>query len=72
MTPGQTLLIDAHGTPITGPSPALYRYVIARTGPVATLIEWDNDVPDWSWTLRAEADTAEQLILAAAGRASAA
>ena len=67
---GQTLLIDAHGTPIADPVWALYRYVIARTGPVATLIEWDNDVPDWP-TLRAEADTAEQ-ILAAAGRASAA
>ncbi len=67
---GQTLLIDAHGTPIADPVWALYRYVIARTGPVATLIEWDNDVPDWP-TLRAEADAAEQ-ILAVAGRASAA
>jgi len=67
---GQTLLIDAHGTPIADPVWALYRYVIARTGPIATLIEWDNDVPDWP-TLRAEAAAAEQ-ILAVAGRASAA
>ena len=67
---GETLLIDAHGTPIADPVWALYRHVIARTGPMATLIEWDNDVPDWP-TLRAEADAAEQ-ILAAAGRASAA
>ncbi len=67
---GETLLIDAHGTPVADPVWALYRHVIARTGPMATLIEWDNDVPDWP-TLRAEADAAEQ-ILAAAGRASAA
>ena len=24
---------------------ALYRHTLSRTGPVATLIEWDNDVP---------------------------
>ena len=67
---GQTLLIDAHGTPIADPVWALYCHVIAHTGPMATLIEWDNDVPDWP-ALRAEADAAEQ-ILAFAGRASAA
>jgi uncharacterized protein len=44
--------------------------VIARTGPLPTLIEWDDDVPDWP-TLRAEAIAAEQ-ILAGAARASAA
>ena len=27
--------------------------MLARTGPIPTLIEWDNDVPDWP-TLRDE------------------
>ena len=44
--------------------------VIARTGPIATLIEWDNDIPDWPM-LCAEAAAAER-ILAEASRASAA
>ncbi len=37
----------------------------ARTGAVATLIEWDNDVPDWA-TLFAEAKRAESWIEARA------
>ena len=67
---GAPLLIDAHGSPIADAVWALYALVIARTGPLPTLIEWDNDVPDWP-TLRAEAAAAEQ-ILAAAAPASAA
>jgi uncharacterized protein len=67
---GAPLLIDAHGAPIVLAVWALYARVIAHTGPIATLIEWDNDVPDWS-ILRAEADAADR-ILAAAARASAA
>ena len=55
------LLIDAHGSPVADPVWALYAYVLARTGPVPTLIEWDNDVPDWP-TLREEALTAERLL----------
>ncbi|OZA07304.1 MAG: hypothetical protein B7Y02_14205 [Rhodobacterales bacterium 17-64-5] len=41
------LLIDSHGAAVTDPVWALYAGVIARTGPKPTLIEWDNDVPDW-------------------------
>ncbi len=67
---GAPLLIDAHGTRVADPVWALYQQVIRRTGPVATLIEWDNDVPDWP-TLRAEAEAA-QAILERASRASAA
>jgi len=64
------LLIDAHGSPIAGAVWKLYDYVIARTGPVATLIEWDNDIPDWP-TLRDEALKAQD-IMSTASRASAA
>jgi hypothetical protein len=67
---GAPLLIDAHGTPVVEPVWALYEHVISRAGPVATLIEWDNDVPAWK-TLRAEAERAE-AILERAGRAAAA
>jgi uncharacterized protein (UPF0276 family) len=59
---------------VAGPVWELYQYVLARTGPVPTLIEWDNDIPGWP-TLRDEALTAERLLIAtraAMPRASAA
>jgi uncharacterized protein (UPF0276 family) len=64
------LLIDAHGSPVADEVWALYADVIARTGPIATLLEWDNDIPDWP-TLAAQAVAADD-ILAGAARASAA
>jgi hypothetical protein len=67
---GAPLLIDAHGAPVAEPVWALYQHVIARAGPIATLIEWDNDVPEWP-TLRGEAERAE-AILAHEARAAAA
>lgn len=42
---GDRLLIDAHGSRVRPDVFALYRHTIARTGPLPTLIEWDNDVP---------------------------
>jgi uncharacterized protein (UPF0276 family) len=42
---GDRLLIDAHGTPVADIVWRLFEHVLARTGPVPTLIEWDNDVP---------------------------
>ena len=45
---GAALLIDSHGAAVADPVWALFRSVIARTGPLPTLIEWDNDVPDWA------------------------
>jgi uncharacterized protein (UPF0276 family) len=65
---GAALLIDSHGAPVAEAVWALYAKVVARTGPIATLIEWDNDVPDWP-TLRAEA-LAAQAVLAGAVSAS--
>jgi uncharacterized protein (UPF0276 family) len=67
---GAALLIDSHGSPVADPVWTLYAQIIARTGPIATLIEWDNDVPDWS-TLRTEAVAAQDILVRAA-RASAA
>ena len=67
---GAPLLIDAHGSPISEAVWALYAHVVARTGAIATLIEWDNEIPDWA-TLCAEA-TAARDVLSRAARASAA
>jgi uncharacterized protein (UPF0276 family) len=42
---GMPLLIDAHDSPVASQVWTLYRRVLKQTGPVPTLIEWDNDVP---------------------------
>jgi hypothetical protein len=58
---GNRLLIDSHGATVVDPVWALYARVIARGGPRPTLIEWDNDVPDWP-VLQAEAARAARLL----------
>ncbi|TPW31107.1 DUF692 domain-containing protein [Martelella alba] len=58
---GHPLLIDAHDRPVADPVWALYAFVIARTGPLPTLIEWDNDIPDWPVLMR-EAIHAETIM----------
>jgi uncharacterized protein len=62
---GQRLLIDSHGAPVVDPVWALYAKVIARGGPRPTLIEWDNDVPDWP-VLQDEAARAARVLEAVA------
>lgn len=62
---GAPLLIDSHDTPVKDPVWALYETVLGRIGPVASLIEWDNDVPAWP-VFRGEAVAAQRLIDAAA------
>jgi uncharacterized protein len=58
---GSRLLIDAHDRPVDNAVWQLYDTVISQTGPLPTLIEWDNDVPDWP-TLRLEALRAEEIL----------
>ena len=58
---GEILLIDAHDRPVADPVWALYRYVIGKVGPRPTLVEWDNDVPDWSM-LKREAALADAIL----------
>lgn len=60
---GARLLIDDHGRPIADPVWALYRRVLARGCCAPTLIEWDNDVPEFS-VLVAEAIRARTEISA--------
>ena len=61
---GAPLLIDSHGKPVVDPVWALYARTIATGGPKPTLIEWDNDVPDWP-TLQAEAALAHDILVEA-------
>lgn len=58
---GAALLIDSHGHPVADPVWSLYAATIARSGPKPTLIEWDNDVPDWP-ALTAEAARAAAIL----------
>ena len=48
------LLIDSHDHPIPDPVLTLYERAIRRLGPVSTLIEWDDQIPDFD-QLEAEA-----------------
>ena len=62
---GDPLLIDSHGAPVAQAVWDLYRYTLARTGPLPTLIERDNDIPAFP-VLFAEARQAEVLLVKAA------
>jgi uncharacterized protein (UPF0276 family) len=55
---GAELRIDAHDSPVRPRVLALYAHAVARIGARPTLIEWDNDLPDWA-TLHAEAKRAD-------------
>ncbi len=47
------VIIDTHGDHVIDAVWDLYAYTLERTGPVSTLIEWDNDIPSLA-VLRAE------------------
>ncbi len=64
---GDRLLIDDHGAPIDNAVWSLYQHLLERTGPIATLIERDNQLPAFS-VLHAEARQADELLLCAGGR----
>jgi uncharacterized protein len=58
---GTPLLIDTHGAAIADDVWALYAFALEHTGPVATLIERDNDIPPLS-TLLNEVSRAEHIL----------
>ncbi|WP_417667721.1 DUF692 domain-containing protein [Roseibium sp.] len=58
---GRPLLIDAHDRAVDEAVWQLYERVLERTGPLPTLIEWDNDVPAWPVLLQ-EAEAANEII----------
>jgi uncharacterized protein (UPF0276 family) len=61
------LLIDAHAAPVADAVWSLYRRTLARSGPVPTLIEWDNDVPDFA-SVVAEVSLARAALVEEARR----
>lgn len=58
---GAPLLIDSHGREVVDPVWALYAETIRAGGAKPTLIEWDNDVPDWP-VLAVEAARADAIL----------
>ena len=74
-TDGEELLIDSHSAPVAAPVWRLYETVLGRSGPIPTLIEWDNHVPPWPVLLGEAQRAATQMrdsvaaeIKAAGGR----
>ncbi|MFK7606858.1 MULTISPECIES: DUF692 domain-containing protein [unclassified Pseudomonas] len=61
---GQRLLIDNHGAPVDQAVWRLYQQVLGRIGPMATLIERDNQLPSLT-DLIDEAQLADRYLLRA-------
>jgi uncharacterized protein len=55
------VIIDTHGAPVCDDVWSLYRYVLERTGPVSTLIEWDQEIPSMEAVLD-QADLARAAL----------
>lgn len=66
---GAALLIDSHDAPVTPEVWALYERLAGRIGPRPTLIERDDNLPDFS-ALLAERDTADALMRSSLAKAS--
>lgn len=64
---GARLLIDSHASAVRNDVFELYRHTLARGGPLPTLVEWDNDVPDFP-TLFAEARRVDAALRAESDR----
>jgi uncharacterized protein (UPF0276 family) len=54
------LMIDDHSQAVSNDVWTLYKYALLQFGAVATLIEWDENLPSWS-TLIAEAEKARAI-----------
>jgi len=53
-------LLDAHNNKVSEPVWSLYKHVITKIPNIATLIEWDNDLPEFTVLLR-EAEKASEI-----------
>ena len=62
-------LFDTHSAPVHGDVWTLYRHAVARFGAVATLVEWDADIPTFD-RLHAEAERARREASATRSRRS--
>jgi uncharacterized protein (UPF0276 family) len=66
---GRALLIDTHDKPVPGSVWQLYAEAVARLGPVATMIERDDDIPPLA-DLLDELDRARAIAMAPMRRAA--
>ena len=57
----ETLLVDSHDGPVADGVWRLYRSAVRRFGPLSTLIEWDDKIPELE-TLLAEASRARRYM----------
>jgi uncharacterized protein (UPF0276 family) len=55
------LLIDTHDHPVRDEVWQLYEWTIRQTGPVSTLIEWDDEIPPYERLVQ-EADRAREIL----------
>jgi uncharacterized protein len=66
---GEPFALDAHCAPVAEAVWALFGQALAQTGPVATLVEWDNETPEWA-ALAREAQRAQSVLDGASRRAA--
>ena len=59
--PAQGFLLDCHNNPVSEPVWQLYAGLLEQIGPVSTLIEWDNNIPDWE-VLASQQAIAQKMI----------
>ncbi|MGE3680201.1 MAG: DUF692 domain-containing protein [Bdellovibrionales bacterium] len=55
------ILVDTHDAPVCNEVWDLFRVAVKLFGPISTMIEWDDKIPDFL-RLKAEADKAEQIM----------
>ena len=65
------VIIDTHGAPVCDEVWALFDYLLQKTGPVATLVEWDHALPPLDGLLEQRDRAQRALDLAAASRGAA-
>jgi len=58
---GEPLLIDSHDRKVIDAVWQLYARALTRAGPRPTLVEWDDDIPEWD-VLLSEAQAAERIL----------
>jgi uncharacterized protein (UPF0276 family) len=62
------VIIDTHRGHVAEEVWDLYRRTLSQTGPVSTLIEWDDEIPEWP-VLAAEAEKARRVRAEVLGEA---
>ncbi len=53
-------LLDTHDHPVSAAVWTLYEYAVRRLGPIATLIEWDDSIPEFAVLAKAAEEARER------------